>query len=90
MKDANAAVRLDPGDADAYITRSEIALDKGDLNLAVADADVAIRLAPLYVRVLMNCAMCLANGGRFDDAIKDINEVLRLEAFESVARKNAQ
>jgi len=66
MADASEAIRLDPRDARGYGLRATAYLGKGELSLAIRDADHAIRLdrnsALAYCeRCADDGAMCRAN-----------------------------
>jgi tetratricopeptide (TPR) repeat protein len=81
---ADAAVRADPGVAEAWATRAAIAFELGDPGLAVADLTRAIDIAPAPA-VLFNRALAQQALGNWASAEADFTAVLEAEPTEAEA-----
>lgn len=63
MADYDAAIRLDPQNADAFYNRGVEYRNKGDYDRAIADFDEVIRLDPQDARAFMNRAFAFSAKG---------------------------
>ncbi len=67
-----------PNLAVAYNNRANALEDKGQIDLALADYDQAVKLDPAFGEAFYNRAYALYRLGRFDLAIEDYGRVLTL------------
>jgi lipoprotein NlpI len=74
----NAALRLNPNDADVYNNRGVSFEEKGDLDRAIADYSEALRLNSKYAFAYNNRGVAWKNKGEYDLAIADYSEAIRL------------
>ena len=79
LEDYDAAVRVNPLDADAFNSRGTTYAALARYERAVADFDEAIKLNPISPLAFSN--RCFARGvlGLLDQALSDCNEALRLK-----------
>ena len=72
------AIRLDPGNADAFVVRGAVRHVKHDLEGAIADYDEAILLNPESVEAFYNRGLARGDKGDLDGAIADVEQGARL------------
>ena len=92
IADYTEAIRLDPGDAEAYYNRGVIYAHKGDYDAAVADYTEAIRLDPGDATAYYNRGFDYGKIGDYPRAIAYYSEAIRLgpgDATAYFARGNA-
>ena len=85
LADFDAAIRLDPRHAQAYISRGCAHATRGEHDRAIADYDAAIRLDPGCARAYSNRGLAHFARGEFDRAIADYGEVIRLDPHNAHA-----
>ena len=73
------AIRLDPGNAGAYVARGSAHRLKGSADLAFADYDAAIALDPGYALAYGNRGIVLVNWKDYERAIADFDVAVRLD-----------
>jgi tetratricopeptide (TPR) repeat protein len=78
LADYNEAIRLNPGDAQAYVNRGFAKAQMGRLEEAIADFNEAIRLNPGEAASHHSRGMAQAQLGRFDESLADCEEAIRL------------
>ena len=66
-----------PGKAEAYFRRGNAHADKGDQDLALADYEAAVHLAPNYVEALTARGWAYSVKKEFDLAVADYDEAIR-------------
>jgi tetratricopeptide (TPR) repeat protein len=74
----NAAIKLAPAYAEAYLTLTYIHLAQGNLNDAITAAELAISLAPSYAEAHHTLAECLYTKGQKQSAILSANAAIAL------------
>ena len=74
----DAAVKLNPKHAPAYLLRATARYETKDDKGGAADLDEAVRLLPADPQVYVTRASALARRGLYADADKDLREALRL------------
>ncbi|MGD0899157.1 MAG: tetratricopeptide repeat protein [Thermoguttaceae bacterium] len=79
IADYTEAIRLNPGDAEAYHNRGGAYNDMGDYDKAIADLTEAIRLDPRDARVYHDRGWANKANGDPDRAIADFAEAIRLD-----------
>ena len=79
IDDLNQAIRLDPGNAGAYVDRGRVYMDKGDSDRAIADYNQALRLNPNFARAYNNRGVAYYNKKDYDRAIADYTQAIRLD-----------
>ena len=75
--DLTEAIRLAPGDADAYMLRAGAWRLRGDLGKALADCETVLKLDPRSVSALIMRAAVRTENKEYDQAIADYSEVIR-------------
>jgi tetratricopeptide (TPR) repeat protein len=73
----NAAIRLDPDDAQAYDIRGNTWDEMGSFETALADYDEAIRIDPNNPVVFYDRAIMWRHKGEFDKALIDLDRAIR-------------
>ncbi len=68
------AIALQPTSA-AYVNRGRVHVNRGDTAAAIADFDKALALQPETTEALLLRATLLAQGGKFDRALADLQSV---------------
>lgn len=98
--DFNAAIKLDPNNADAYIGLANYNLDRsnrvqefigrahGDRDRAFAQFDKAIAINPKSTRAYTACARAYLGTGQTDRAFADYTKVITLTPNDPSAYKN--
>lgn len=79
IRDYTAALRHDPGLAEAWVNRGIAWYDTGNYARAVSDASEAIRLRPGLAEARNNRSLAYHKLGRYDLAVRDFDETIRLE-----------
>ena len=79
IKVYDAAIRLTPDFADAYINRGYARRKLGDFGNAIKDYDTAIRLGDDYAYVYVNRGIAKADLGDNKGAIKDYDRAIHLD-----------
>jgi len=85
LSDCNAAIRVDPTYALAYVNRANAYLGKGDSEQAFANFDEAIRLDPKSAWAYVGRGNSHKNNGDLDHALADFNESIRLDPYYAPA-----
>jgi tetratricopeptide (TPR) repeat protein len=75
----NEAIRLKPGDAEAWVNRGLAYGYSGETDKAINDYDAAIRLDPKDVRALNNRGWAYRTKAKYDLALQDLNLAIKLE-----------
>lgn len=78
IREFDQAIRLNPGDIEAYIDRGQSRRDRGEYDLAFADFDAAIRIDPSSARAHVNRGYTRYVMREFDRAIASYDEAIRL------------
>jgi len=73
------AIRLDPGNAEAWCNRGVAGANSGDLARGIADFTEAIRLKPRYADAYFGRGAACAKALDFARAIADFSKVIRLK-----------
>jgi tetratricopeptide (TPR) repeat protein len=73
----NAAIRLDPDDAQAYVIRGNAWDEMGSFESALADYDEAIRIDPNNPAVFHDRAIMWRHKGELDKALIDLDRAIR-------------
>src|SRR5208282_620189 len=73
------AAELNQEDADAYVLRSAVKMDKGDLDGAIADSTKAIQLNSQNADAYVNRGIAKKAKGDLDGAISDSTKAIRLK-----------
>jgi tetratricopeptide (TPR) repeat protein len=81
--DANEAVRLDPGNAQAFGTRGNAFLGKGSYDRALEDFNEAVRLDPNFAQAFSDRGVAFYLKGDHERAIYSYNEAIRLDGERS-------
>jgi tetratricopeptide (TPR) repeat protein len=76
IADYDQALRLTPGDADAFCGRACAYAQKGDYDRAIQDYDQALRINPTYIKALANRRLAYAQKGDYFHAMADRNRLL--------------
>jgi tetratricopeptide (TPR) repeat protein len=79
------AIRLNPGDVNAYFFRGLANEDKYRHNEAIADFCQAIRLNPKNVQAFEFRGMCYIETAHYDQAIADLSRAIKLNPEDSEA-----
>ena len=79
IKHYDAAIKLNPRIAEAYISRGIAYSEKDELDIAIRDYNKAIELEPNNLFVYTNRSVAYHNKGDFDNAIRDYNKLIELE-----------
>ena len=79
MSDCNEAIRIDSGNAAAYLNRGNAYLSKSDIEHAFADFNAALRLDPKNAWAYAERGNLYKNKGDLDHALADLNESIRLD-----------
>ncbi len=69
------AILLDPKYVDAHLWRANTLRDRGSLSVATRTYSQALALDPLNISILENQALMLAFQGRFEPALKQLQEI---------------
>jgi Flp pilus assembly protein TadD len=100
IREFQAAIRLEPEDAEAHNNLGIILLNQGQVVGAAREFELAIRYKPDNAEARYNLGNILLNEGRMDEAIRQFQEALRFQpenagarndlgvALESVGRRN--
>ncbi|MCX7794115.1 MAG: tetratricopeptide repeat protein [Thermodesulfovibrionales bacterium] len=72
-------IKESPDFIHAYLRLSELCLEKNDLHKAYSYAEKARQLAPKRLDVLFNMATLMERAGRWQDALKYIEDILSLD-----------
>lgn len=75
----NQAVRMDPGNAPAYLFLGILANEADKPEIAVAMIEQAISLSPNFAAAYYNLGVALAKLGRKDQAVKNFEHALSLD-----------
>jgi tetratricopeptide (TPR) repeat protein len=78
IADYDAAIRLNPDFAEAYVNRGIAWFDKGRYDQAIADATRAIALRPGLAEAFNNRALAWYKQGRYDRAQPDFDRTILL------------
>lgn len=96
LRDLDAAIRLDPSQADFLVTRASIQAWLKQPDRALADLDRAVALAPTSEKARSVRGLTHLDQGRFAKAIADFDEAIRLApnagenfSFRAAARRAA-
>ena len=85
------ALRIDPTRAESHYNLSvELAKERGHETEAIAELTAALRLRPNYPKAHNNLGVLYAVQGRFDDARKEWEKTLALDAGNEDAHRNLQ
>lgn len=79
VEEANAVLRSNPNDVNAYIKRSRAHFALGDYQGALADYDQVVSLQPHKIEYRLSRADLHRRLKNYQGAIQDYNEVLRLQ-----------
>ncbi|MBZ0276380.1 MAG: tetratricopeptide repeat protein [Anaerolineae bacterium] len=79
IQDHDAAIRLNPGYALAFMNRGNSYAALGESERAIQDHDAAIRLDPAYVPAYTNRGLTFVNLGQHERAIQDHDAAIRLD-----------
>jgi tetratricopeptide (TPR) repeat protein len=85
-----AALRMDPHNADARYDFGMALAKSGRIAEAIAQFDEALRLRPSFPQALNNLGILLAQSGRLEEASQKLEEALRIEPDLAEARRNLQ
>ena len=75
-------IRKNPSQAQMWIGRGEVSVDKGDFDGGIKDFTEAIRLDPKYAHIshaYLGRGLAWKNKGGLDNAVKDFSEAIRLD-----------
>jgi tetratricopeptide (TPR) repeat protein len=86
LADFAEAVRLNPKQADIYVSRAAVWKDKGQYDRAIADFDTAIRLAPKYAAAYSLRGAAWRLKGDIERALADQNRGIELNPTASLIR----
>ncbi|CDZ64302.1 tetratricopeptide repeat protein [Neorhizobium galegae] len=96
LRDLDAAIRLEPSQAEFYVTRASILSWDGRPELAMADLNHALTVDPRSEHALTNRGLAYFNDGDISRALADFDAALRLApddsdlySFRSAARRRA-
>lgn len=79
LRDYDAAIRLKPDFAEAYVNRGVVHYDRGDYDRAIADNDAAIRLRPDFAEAFNNRSLAWYRKGDYARAQADFDRTIRLK-----------
>jgi tetratricopeptide (TPR) repeat protein len=79
LADYDAAIRLRPDYAEAYVNRGVVHYDKGDYDRAIADNDAAIRLKPDFAEAFNNRSLAWYKKGDYARAQADFDRTIKLK-----------
>ena len=85
IADYNEAVRLSPGDAQAFYNRALVHYRKRDADRAIADYSEATKLDPTYAVAFVNEGIAHITKKDYDRAFTDLNEGIRLDPRDAIA-----
>ena len=85
LADYSEAIRVDPGNVNAFDNRGNTWKAKGDSDRAIADYGDAIRLDPKYAFGYVNRGSVWRTKRNFDQAIADLSQAIRLDSSYSAA-----
>lgn len=78
-RDFLEAIRLTPRKVDARVHRAESYIKRGKYDSALRDSTEAIKIDPVNARPYqVRCRVYLSQGGRSNDALRDINKAIEL------------
>ena len=77
--DYDAAIKIDPKYADAYLGRGTVKSIKDDLEGAIADFDKAIEINPTLTQAYVSCADAKVKKEDWDGAIADYSKAINLD-----------
>ncbi|AZO77406.1 tetratricopeptide repeat protein [Bosea sp. Tri-54] len=78
LRDLDTAIRLDPSQADFFVTRASVQAWLKQPDKALADLDRAIALAPTFEKARSVRGLTHLDQGNFAKAIADFDEAIRL------------
>jgi tetratricopeptide (TPR) repeat protein len=81
-------IAADPNDAQAYLLRGRIWIEKEEWDRALADLDAAIRLAPADAKSHHLRGLVQARKNQIDQAIVEFSEAIRLDPGLAVAYRD--
>ncbi|MGD0021789.1 MAG: tetratricopeptide repeat protein [Smithellaceae bacterium] len=84
----NEAIRLKPGDAEAYVNRGHAYAKLGEYQRAITDYNEAIRLKPDFSTAYNHRGIVYNNLGQYQRAIEDYAEAIRLKPDYAEAYHN--
>ncbi|HWY86048.1 MAG TPA: tetratricopeptide repeat protein [Gemmataceae bacterium] len=84
----NRRVHADPRDTFALYMRGEGWLRNGELDFAIMDFDVCIRLNPTDVKAFNSRGLAWSNKKNYDQAIRDYGAAIRLDPAYALAFNN--
>lgn len=79
LRDYDAAIRLRPDYAEAYVNRGVVHYDRGDYDRAIADNDAAIRLRPDFAEAFNNRSLAWYRKGDYARAQADFDRTIKLK-----------
>lgn len=79
LRDANAALKLDPGSIRALTVRGKIYQDRGDYQKAVADFSEAIKLDSKEIDNLFSRADCYESMHEYKKCLEDYERILAID-----------
>lgn len=91
IQDYDAAIGINPNDADVYNNRGIAYRNKGLYDRAIQDYDKAIEIDPKKARVYTNRGNAYSDKGQYDRAIQDYDKAIEIDpksARASAARGN--
>jgi tetratricopeptide (TPR) repeat protein len=77
--DYDAAIRLNPRFAVAYLNRGHLRMRRGDADGALADWDRAVEIRPTFADALMNRGAARLTRGDAEGAVRDLEATTRLK-----------
>lgn len=88
ISDFNKALEINPGFAEAYISRGFAYRGKGQYDQAISDYNKALEINPRHAWVYYNRGLAYAYKGQDDQAISDYNKALEISPRLAVAYNN--
>ncbi len=85
IADYDAALQIDPDDADAYNNRGNVYSNLGEHRRAIEDYDQAVRRQPGSIFAFNNRGNAYGDLGDYRRAIEDYDQALRLDTYNAVA-----
>jgi tetratricopeptide (TPR) repeat protein len=79
IRDLNAALTIEPGNADLYYNRGMINDNAGNSARAVADFSKAIELAPEEAAAYANRGLAFWRDGQLEEALRDFLIAIKLD-----------